>query len=149
MSERPHKLHHEKFILYVSNITLVYEHLHHRYSNKINQCSKKKKHNLCDNAVFFKIKIKQFSTEIAKPLTTKNPNSRRDSKKWKVDRSNEKNTAGIKDEAMLREDEDEDEEDFNNSKSSAFGFQRIGHGYLDVLAVFVMTLLALMPKLTT
>lgn len=59
--------------------------------------------------------------EIAKPVTTRRPNSRRDSKKsWKVDYGHEKHSAGIKDLAALtEEDMSEETNDFPSATASS------------------------------
>ncbi|XP_057335398.1 lachesin-like isoform X1 [Microplitis mediator] len=87
--------------------------------------------------------------KIGKPSTSRNTNSRRDSKKWNID-----NNKKSKDELMFKEmmeeleEESDNEENLSNSKSStsACGLQCCG--YLDALTVVVM-LLTILPRFTT
>ncbi|XP_043279848.1 neurotrimin-like [Venturia canescens] len=64
-------------------------------------------------------KIKLY--KLAKPPTTRKPNSRRDSKKsWMHENGNDKKTAGMIDDSMLNEDGDvEDSIDFQSATSSS------------------------------
>ncbi|CAK9821363.1 hypothetical protein ANTRET_LOCUS105 [Anthophora retusa] len=57
---------------------------------------------------------------IDRPPTTRRPNTRRDSKKsWKIDRSHEKNTAGMKDEPIVKGVENDEEQiDFQSATAS-------------------------------
>ncbi|CAG5075787.1 Similar to LAC: Lachesin (Schistocerca americana) [Cotesia congregata] len=79
--------------------------------------------------------------KIGKPSTSRNTNSRRDSKKWSIDH----NKKSSKDELILKEMMEELEEEGNeeNSKSSTSAC-----GYLDALTLIVM-LLNVFPRFTT
>ncbi|XP_074114441.1 lachesin [Cotesia typhae] len=79
--------------------------------------------------------------KIGKPSTSRNTNSRRDSKKWSIDH----NKKSSKDELILKEMMEELEEEANeeNSKSSTSAC-----GYLDALTLIVV-LLTVFPRFTT
>ncbi|XP_026670304.1 lachesin-like isoform X2 [Ceratina calcarata] len=63
-------------------------------------------------------KIKLY--RIDRSPTTRKPNSRRDSKKsWKIDYSHERNSAGMKDEPMLKAIDDEEQSDFQSATASS------------------------------
>ncbi|KAK0078897.1 hypothetical protein PV325_001989 [Microctonus aethiopoides] len=102
-------------------------------------------------------KIKLY--KIPKPPTTRKPNSRRDSKKWKNDRNNEKNIAGMKDELITRGDNDDDEdneddesdENFTNSSISLTSIMLIKRqrycNYIDVYVIAIIS--TIMSRLMT
>ncbi|XP_034934357.1 protein amalgam-like [Chelonus insularis] len=85
--------------------------------------------------------------KIPKPPSTRKPNSRRDPKKWNINRSHERNSPGIKDELMFKEEDDDNEENMSNSESStsASGFRR--YRYLNALTVVMLS--TLLPKFST